>query len=563
MIRRIDRPWRGLTVLILFFAVAAIFTWPLLLHLSSRLPLGSESSATVPLFNLWTLNWNAERAAHLWAGYWDAPIFYPQPHAFGLSDPMPLTGILFALARLCSLGNSFLAYNLCLLAILVLNGVGACRLSMAICGARGPSLLVGLLAVGLPWTANELGVVQLIVLFPVLCAFEAVVRFFAHPSYRLGVAVGLWSAASYLTSTYFGVYLSLFVVIAAAMLVRKHQLTLTQMKRLGAGAGIYILLLISVVPGQLESTVGFQRNEQSIAVGSAAPGHFLQLRSRSAGAVLKPWLGPTESRDRLSPPQRLYPGTALSLLALLGLVVALRTRAYRRVGACFGVLTALAFWLSMGPRASVFGFSPYETLQLLHPGFSQMRSSFRLAAFMQIGMLALAGPGLLRLWQWRGRLGRSLGIGLVIVGLAEVLPPAQRLGPDYDSIYQRPWLHTMRALPRGPVAYLPPSPDGRAVHCEPVTVAMLQALVYEKPLLNGYSGYFPDSHREYRTRLRRPNAADIEYLRGRGTRYILLDLERAPSALTRLLAGRDDLRLVFESDQVRVYEFAQRPVTES
>jgi len=67
---------RGAVVL-LFGALAVVWTWPLALHATTHLPLGTESSATVPLFNLWTLRWNADRLAHGYAGYWDAPIFFP------------------------------------------------------------------------------------------------------------------------------------------------------------------------------------------------------------------------------------------------------------------------------------------------------------------------------------------------------------------------------------------------------------------------------------------------------------------------------------------------------
>ena len=126
------RTRRGIAEPVLYLGFAILFTWPLLLEVGSRLPLGSESSATLPLFNLWTLSWNADRAANLFTGYWDAPIFHPQEGAFGLSDPMPATGLLFALLRLAT-SNPFLSYNLCLLAILVLNGV-ACLAS-----GRGPS----------------------------------------------------------------------------------------------------------------------------------------------------------------------------------------------------------------------------------------------------------------------------------------------------------------------------------------------------------------------------------------------------------------------------------------
>lgn len=61
---------------LLAYAIGALVaTWPLPLHLASRVPTGTEPTATVPLFNLWSLRWNADRLAHLYSGYWRAPIF--------------------------------------------------------------------------------------------------------------------------------------------------------------------------------------------------------------------------------------------------------------------------------------------------------------------------------------------------------------------------------------------------------------------------------------------------------------------------------------------------------
>lgn len=68
---------RGLFEPLLFLALAVAATWPLATHLVGHLPLGSEEAATVPLFNLWIMWWNSDRAAAGFADYWQAPIFYP------------------------------------------------------------------------------------------------------------------------------------------------------------------------------------------------------------------------------------------------------------------------------------------------------------------------------------------------------------------------------------------------------------------------------------------------------------------------------------------------------
>lgn len=104
------------------YALAAVaLTWPLAQFVATRLPLGRETSATVPLFNLWTRQWNARELAAGFRGYWDAPIFYPTAGAFALTEPQPLTGAIFA-AVMAWAGSAPLAHNLVLLLYLALNG---------------------------------------------------------------------------------------------------------------------------------------------------------------------------------------------------------------------------------------------------------------------------------------------------------------------------------------------------------------------------------------------------------------------------------------------------------
>ena len=83
---------------------------------------------------------------------------------------------------------------------------------------------------------------------------------------------------------------------------------------------------------------------------------------------------------------------------------------------------------------------------------------------------------------------------------------------------------------------------------------MLRGLEFNKPLLNGYSGYFPRHHRKFRRKLRDPTAADIGYLRRHNTRYVLLDRERATESAQVLFARQQGLQLLFETEKVAIYE---------
>ena len=62
---------------LLHLVVALATTWPLVLHIGHRVPLGDEDVATVPLFNLWSLRWTATTLPLHPSRWWDAPIFWP------------------------------------------------------------------------------------------------------------------------------------------------------------------------------------------------------------------------------------------------------------------------------------------------------------------------------------------------------------------------------------------------------------------------------------------------------------------------------------------------------
>jgi hypothetical protein len=90
-----QRTWRA-TAVGGCLAAALLSTWPLALHLTSAVPLGTETAATIPLFDLWTLWWAGGRLRHGFAALWNAPIFNPTSGAFAFSEPMLLPGVLAA-----------------------------------------------------------------------------------------------------------------------------------------------------------------------------------------------------------------------------------------------------------------------------------------------------------------------------------------------------------------------------------------------------------------------------------------------------------------------------------
>ena len=91
-------------------------------------------------------------------------VFHPARETFALSEPQGLTGLMFA--PLGAAFGSVVGYNLCLLLLLVLNALGARALLLRLARSELAATATGALALGLPFVWKELGVLQLIALWP-------------------------------------------------------------------------------------------------------------------------------------------------------------------------------------------------------------------------------------------------------------------------------------------------------------------------------------------------------------------------------------------------------------
>lgn len=384
-----------------------VVTWPLVGSLDSSLPNGTETPATVAYFNLWTMRWNQQQLGDLFRHYWDAPIFHPGPGAFALSEPQPLTGLVFTPISWVT-GNPALAYNVVLLAAVTLNGVAAARLARRLGVAAVPALLVGLLAQVLPFVTNELGVLQLVMVFPMLFLAEAVLAWADEPGWGRGLALGAWLSATFLTCGYFGLFTLVVLGPAALVLARGEWLRPRRLAELAAAAALFAVLCGPILLGQQRYTSSYHRSDSLILVNSAAPGAYLSLYENLPGASFTPWL-------REPTGERLYPGTVPVVLGIAGLVLLVQPGPGRRrrvaAGAFLATGVVLALGLSMGLRLDLGGWHPYELVKAHVPGFADLRSPFRAAVLVHALLLPLAAVALGWLWAGAGPVAPAGGDG--------------------------------------------------------------------------------------------------------------------------------------------------------
>jgi hypothetical protein len=502
----------------IYVVLALASCWPLPLHLSSDLPLGSLSSPTVPLFNVWTLQWNALSLARGYRGYWDAPLFHPARGTFALSEPQGLTGLAFA-----PLGAAFGAvagYNLCLLLLLVLNALGARALMRALGLGELVSTATGALALGLPFVWKELGVLQLVALWPVWFALRELSVLAIAPEPRALWRLALWFAAALWSCVYYALFLAVLVPIAAAIFVRRSWFRPRPLLAGAAASLAFLTLAAPLLLVQPRVVASYARSDKNIRAGSATAAAYLRLPLDALGAHVIPALRSRAGKRSLAP------GCCVLVLAAAGAWTA-RRREPRRFFVWCGAAALVALVLSFGSRWWILGLRPYELIMKHLPGFEHLRSPYRFAAFVQVLLLVFAGLGLeaVRARVADRRRGSALVIGMTLLAALEVLPWGKRLAPFPSAALDSSFVDYLRGQPEGAVVMLPPAVSGSTADYAPTVLAMLQALRHGHPLVNGYSGFFPPaSDRVLRIAVRGfPNPRSVRALTAAPARYVVVE----------------------------------------
>jgi hypothetical protein len=568
--------FRARVLVPLHAAVAAVLTWPLVAHLTDSLPYGTEDNPTVQLFNLWTLRWNQDRMGHLFASYWDAPIFHPTGGTFALSEPQPLTGLVFTPISWLT-GNPVLALNLVFLAILTANGWAAARLARHLGAAPGPATLVGVLAQGTPFVATQMGVLQLSAVFPLFLLIDAIVRWAPARGggRRAAAEIGLWLAVTFLTCGYYGLFAVVGIGLPALMLARRHWLTRPRLVQAAVALAVFAVLALPEVLSQGSITGDYSRTTETVRNLSAGGADFWRLATQTHGAGVLPWVREAHSG------QALYPGTALLLLGVAGFVLAYRrfhpadeptgkTGKVRsdeqpdldkqRLLLFLIVSACVARALSLGLNLS---FGPYRLVRAVVPGFQNLRSPFRFSVLTEVFLAALAAYALDALWRWRaGRSRRPWGavaaVVIVAVGVLEVgIMPVRLFEVDQTTPDWAAWLDDhageRAGTGDGSIAFLPFPPTGDVTDYEPTVQHMLQALDIGAETVNGYSGLFPSTYDELENAARTyPNEAADSLLREYGVSYLVVEKDWLDPTRQGWLDGR--YQRMFSGRDAIVYE---------
>jgi len=340
--------------------------------------------------------------------------------------------------------------------------------------------------VTLPFAAKLQGVLPNLALFGMLWILEGMVRFGRDGRVRAAAWAAVGFAATYYAMQQYAFFFTPFAAVAGVVALGQQRFSRAALVRLVTGAVLAALLVLpAVAPAlQVRREAGFRRSERTVQDLSARPGDFLTRPETAAIA-----LPPTATTDTGG----LFPGLILLALAVAGAASGIRDST-RRAWVVYLVSSAvLALLLALGLNLALGGWHPFATLRTLVPGLDGVRSPYRFAVITHLCLPILAACALARL-HWIGTTARK-GAGVILLlgllGAGENLAIPAPLA-QVPASPRTAWTAWLRAQPTGTVIAHVPFPSGPYTwDYEVETRRMLAQIDHGKPMVNGYSSYFP------------------------------------------------------------------------
>jgi hypothetical protein len=480
-------------ILPLCLLLAVIHTWPLV---TAPGTLARNDNADAEL-NEWILAWVAHQLPRAPLRLFDGNMFYPERDTLAYSEPLIVPALMGA--PLHWLGASpVVVFNVVLLLGFALTTWAGYALVYEWTGDRAAGLLTGSMFAFNTHTLTRLAHVQGIHAWGLPLALLAADRLVVHARWRDALWLALAMAAMAYTSGYLVVFGAILVAVVVVTRVPDWWSRAVRVVSLFAIATVAagIMILPVYLPyRRLSQTMGMKRPLEAVTEFSASvSGYFA-----TAGRIhFSTW----SSRFVGNPVDLFFPGLVVLILAALAVFwafgrtgsrternddrVAISSALTRRRIVMLIVLALTGFVLSLGMRTPVYGWVYH-----VFPPMQGLRAAARFGNLFLLGMAALAGIGLAaaRL-SFPPRRAALVAAGLVAIANLESL----RAPVGYTRFEGIPAIYSILAKEPGrvllvEVPFWPPQAAFEQAEY------VLNSTAHWQPMLNGYSGYLPQSYR--------------------------------------------------------------------
>jgi hypothetical protein len=490
---------RRATALAICLLLAVVHTWPLALHPGS---LSRNDNADTQL-NEWIMAWVEHQLPRDPFHLFEANIFYPARDSLAFSEPLIVPAIMGAPLAWAG-GSPVLVYNVVLILGFALTAFATCVLVESWTGCLAAGLLSGSLFAFNTHTLTRLAHIQGIHLYGLPLALLALDRLIRTGSARPALALALWVAVLAYTSGYLVVFAALMIAIALAARLPEWR---PRARHVVAGLALTAVVAgLAIAPVYLPYRRAAReqhmlRSLDVIKDYSATPMGYLA----TAGRVhFSTWSG----RFFKDPVDSFFPGFVVLALAGLAVVLAWRRRPVpgdplRARIVMLAAIGVAGVVLSLGTATPVYGW-----LFAIFPPMQGLRAAARFGNLFLLAVAVLGGIGLATLLppeggsheptrdKSRGFRLQAEGGWLAVLLVVLVNVESLRAPFTYTRFDGIPAIYRLLAAEPGSVvlAELPFFPRWAIFQNAPYVLA---STAHWRPLMNGYSGYTPDSYQQY------------------------------------------------------------------
>jgi hypothetical protein len=482
---RLPSKIQSLGMLGFFLFITLGMTYPLITKLGSCV----LSDLGDPLLIDWTLSWDNHQLCRDPFHLFEANFFYPSRHVLAYSEHL-FGDALLVFPLLLFPRFTVLAGNILYLLSFILSSWGVYLLLRELSGDDGSAILAGVIFAFSPYRLGKFGHLHILSTQWMPFIFLFLHRFARSPNWKYGLLAGLFYVLQGLSCNHYAVFLGPVVLLwASIFLVSQRPFWTWRNVLISAACGTLalIFLLPFFIPYlELRHTLGFTRSLWEVQMYSAQGSSYLSTSNfnRLYGVITRPFAASVAPGEKL-----LFPGLIATVLAIIALVRCPPQRRLLLWG--YGAILLFSVLMTFGPGWTIIGKemdSPYRFFFNYVPGWSGIRVPARLHMITMLALSILAGLGAASLRQRMGLKARKvftciLGALVLLesfsvpVPLVQVPPPA----PVYRWLAVQPGKPVILELP------MPVKNEDRWKE----TAYVYTSIFHWKPLVNGYSGYFP------------------------------------------------------------------------
>jgi hypothetical protein len=513
--------------LLLYVVATVLLTYPLALHPSSHSRLDNADAQ----LNAWAISWVAHQAPRNPLELFQANTFHPLPNSLAFSEHLFLPGVIAA--PILSISNDLVLTNNALLFFgIVLSALGMYVLVYRLTQDPLAAFLAGLFFSFAPYRFVRLPHIQMQIYGFLPLALAGLHLFFDTGKKRWAVAFAAFFVFQALSGTYLAAITAVACGLVVAVLGIGRRLPLRRWIGLAGASGLAGLALLPFVRPYLwvNRTLGIEWDLDGVTSLSATVASYFASPSRAHRGWTETLLAQSEVTDYL------FPGFVLIGLGVLGGWVLFSKRTEiehpRLTAICYLAVLVAGFIISLGPRTPFYPIL-YEYILF----FRGLRALTRFGLLPLLSLCIFSGFALAwLLGKLRSRPRRiwvASAIAAVFIAESAVIPLSlERFEDDPPEVYE--WLKGQGG--ERPIVELP--------YKRMDTRYMFWARHHGfRPMLNGDSGFIPQSHVWMREIfLRFPSADSLELLRSLDVSHVVVHLGAYRNNVRRLTRLMDDLK---------------------